>query len=98
MLKKPVCPHCKAIYDYKEIKSQKNNSKVQCHNCKKTFTVKKTGGFVLLMSITFVLAIVLNIFMLSVVGVKSLIPLLVITVLLILIALFVQPFFVRYKK
>ena len=29
MFKKPVCPHCRAIYDYKEINNQRNNEKIK---------------------------------------------------------------------
>ncbi|MDD6645133.1 MAG: hypothetical protein PUE67_03655 [Oscillospiraceae bacterium] len=97
MFKKPVCPHCRAIYDYKEINNQKNNEEVKCHNCKKYFTVKKTKGYVILMTMAVLFAIVFNIFLLTVINIKGIIPLFISAVLIIIIALFLKPFFVKYK-
>lgn len=98
MFKKPVCPHCRAIYDYKEINNQKNNEKIKCNNCKKYFTVKKTGGYILLMTMAVLFAIVFNIFLLTVIKIKGIIPLFISAVLIIIIALLLRPFFVKYKK
>lgn len=98
MFKKPVCPHCKAIYDYKEINNQKNNEKIKCHNCKKSFTAKKTGGYILLMTMAVLFAIVFNIFLLTVINIKGIIPLFFSAMLIIIIALLLRPFFVKYKK
>lgn len=98
MFKKPVCPHCRAIYDYKEINNQKNNEKIECHNCKKIFTVKKSLGYVILMTMAVLFAIVFNIFLLTVINIKGIIPLFISAVLIIIIALLLRPFFVKYKK
>ena len=98
MFKKPVCPHCKAIYDYKEINNQKNNEKVKCRNCKKYFTVKKTGGYILLMIMAVLFAIIFNIFLLTVIKIKGIIPLFISAVLIIIIAVLLRTFFVKYKK
>lgn len=98
MFKKPVCPHCGAIYDHKEISKQKNNSTQTCHNCKKCFIVRKTGGKLLLYSLTMVTAVALNIFLLTVIRVKTVIPMLILTAVIIFAAQFLQPFFVRYVK
>ena len=83
MFKKPTCPYCKAIYTSDEIKKQYNNEKVKCHNCKKVFVVKKNGGLVLLM--------------MSVIGVRSVIPMFIVTIIIIVIALLMRSFFVKYK-
>lgn len=98
MFKKPVCPHCRAIYDYKDINNQKNNEKIKCHNCKKYITVKKTGGYILLMTMAVLFAIVFNIFLLTVINIKGIIPLFFSAMLIIIIALLLRPFFVKYKK
>ncbi|MGN1131282.1 MAG: hypothetical protein ACI4RL_00130 [Ruminococcus sp.] len=98
MLKKPVCPHCRAIYEYSEINNQRNNEEIKCHNCKKIFTVKKTGGYILLMSMAVLFAIAFNIFLLTVINIKGVITLFVSAVLIIIVALLLRPFFVRYKK
>ena len=98
MFKKPVCPYCRAIYEYREINNQKNNEEIKCHNCKKIFVVKKNGGLVLLMTMAILLAILVNIFMMSVIGVRSVIPMFIVTIIIIVIALLMRSFFVKYKK
>ena len=74
------------------------NEKVKCHNCKKVFVVKKNGGLVLLMTMAVLLAILINIFMMSVIGVRSVIPMFIVTIIIIVIALLMRSFFVKYKK
>ena len=98
MFKKPVCPYCRAIYEYREINNQKNNEEIKCHNCKKIFVVKKNGGLVLLMTMAMLLAILINIFMMSVIGVRSVIPMFIVTIIIIVISLLMRSFFVKYKK
>ena len=98
MFKKPTCPYCKAIYTSDEIKKQYNNEKIKGHSCKKVFVVKKNSGLVLLMTMAVLLAILINIFMMSVIGVRSVIPMFIVTIIIIVIALLMRSFFVKYKK
>lgn len=98
MLKKPVCPHCRAIYEYSEINNQKNNEEIKCHNCKKKFIVKKTGGYIFLITMAILFAIIYNIFLLTVINIKGILTLFLSAVLIIIVALLLRPFFVRYKK
>ncbi|MDD5889177.1 MAG: hypothetical protein PUC69_00975 [Ruminococcus sp.] len=60
--------------------------------------VKKNGGLVLLMTMAILLAILVNIFMMSVIGVRSVIPMFIVTIIIIVIALLMRSFFVKYKK
>ncbi|MDY3662525.1 MAG: hypothetical protein SO047_06545 [Ruminococcus bovis] len=60
--------------------------------------VKKNGGLVLLMTMAILLAILVNIFMMSVIGVRSVIPMFIVTTIIIVIALLMRSFFVKYKK
>lgn len=98
MMKKPLCPHCRAIYTYREIQEQKNKEIIKCHNCKKDFVVNKVKGTIILFVLTFIIAIVFNILFLSYVGVRSVVPLIVMTAIIFTIAIFLKPFFVTYKK
>ena len=98
MLKRPICPYCKAIYDRKEINSQKNNQIIKCHNCKKNFRVQKNKGFLILMCCTFIFAILFNIFLLSVIKVRNILSLIFCTVLIIIIGFTIRHLSVRYKK
>ena len=98
MFKKTVCPYCSAIYEYREIKNQRNNEEIKCHNCKKKFIVKKTGGYILLMTMAVLFAVIFNIFLLTIINVKGVVTLFVSAVLIIIVALLLRPFFVKYKK
>ena len=98
MFKKPTCPYCKAIYTSDEIKKQYNNEKVKCHNCKKIFVVKKNGGVVLLMRMEVRGGFLVYFFIMSVIGVRSVIPMFIVTIIIIVIALLMRSFFVKYKK
>lgn len=98
MFKKPVCPYCGAIYDSKEIKNQNNGEKVKCHNCKKIFTVKKTEGLIFLVCMAVAVAILVNMLLLTVIKVRNVIPLFVVTVIILIVALLFRVYFVKYKK
>ena len=98
MFKKAVCPHCQTIYDRKEINSQKDSEIIVCHNCKKKFVVKKKTGFALLMAITFLFAVIMNIFLLGVFKVRDVVPLLISTVVVMIIGYLLRYLFVKYKK
>lgn len=98
MFKKPTCPYCKAIYTGKEINKKQNNEKVKCHNCKKIFIVKKNSGLALLMIIAVFISILVNIFMMAVINVRSVIPMFIVTIIIIGIALLMRSFFVKFKK
>ncbi len=59
MLKLPVCPHCGAVYSYKEVNSMKNGTSI-CYHCKKKFRVNKTRGRMILISIVCIFLIIVN--------------------------------------
>ena len=98
MFKKPVCPYCRAIYEYREINNQKNNEEIKCHNCKKKFVVKIIGGYIFLITMAVLFAIIFNIFLLTIINIKSILTLFLSAVLIIIVALLLRPFFVKYKK
>lgn len=50
------------------------------------------------MTMAVLLAILINIFMMSVIGVRSVIPMFIVTIIIIVIALLMRSFFVKYKK
>ncbi len=57
MLKLPVCPHCHAVYSYKEVRDMKQGSML-CYHCKKKFSVnKKLTRFIFLAVVCAVLII-----------------------------------------
>ncbi|MBR2175864.1 MAG: hypothetical protein IJ861_02820 [Clostridia bacterium] len=48
MLKLPVCPHCRAVFTYKEVSGLSEGS-VICYYCGKKFRVRKRAGKAVLM-------------------------------------------------
>ena len=59
MLKLPVCPHCKAVYSFSEVKKMKQGVAF-CYHCKKKFRVNKTKGAALFILIVCILLITAN--------------------------------------
>ena len=59
MLRLPVCPHCHAVYTYKEV-SDMHSGNMICYHCKKKFSVSKTKGKLLFMSAVCLLLIAAN--------------------------------------
>lgn len=59
MLKLPVCPHCGAVYTYKEVFNMKKGSRL-CYHCKKKYSVHKIAGGAVLMTIVCVFLIFAN--------------------------------------
>lgn len=59
MLKLPVCPHCHAVYSYKEVSEMHQGDKI-CYHCKKKFSVRKTAGAFIWISVICALLVVFN--------------------------------------
>lgn len=61
MLKLPVCPHCNAVYRYKELISMKGTN--NCYHCGKKFIVKRAEGRAVLLCVVCILLIIFNLFL-----------------------------------
>jgi len=59
LLKLPVCPHCNAVYSYREVKNMKQGI-CFCYHCEKKFYVSKVKGAALLLVIICTLLIAAN--------------------------------------
>lgn len=58
MLRLPVCPHCHAVYSYKEVSEMKQGAQF-CYHCRKKFTAdKKIGNFVFLPVVCLILIVI----------------------------------------
>lgn len=99
MFKLPVCPHCKTVYSYKEVKENNKKKDIECYHCKKEFHNSRIGVAVLAVIIC-VIAMVINIFILnkSTEIIVSLIPISIVSIIAVLIGILLIPFFISYKK
>ncbi len=59
MLKLPVCPHCGAVYTYREVSNMKKGIQL-CYHCQKKFSVHKSAGRTILMTSVCVALIIAN--------------------------------------
>lgn len=98
MFKLPICPHCKAVYYYKDAVKASKAKKSTCHSCGKEFSVKKKSGFAVLFTIIFITAITVNLILLYTLSFFSAVALLIATVIVILTGILFYPYFITFKK
>ena len=98
MFKLPVCPHCKTVYSYKEVKDNNKKKVIQCYHCKKDFYNGRAGITVLALIVVAVAAAV-NVFILNITSDNflSVIPITVVSVIAVIIGMLLVPFFIKYK-
>ena len=99
MSKLPVCPHCKTVYSYREVKENNKKKVIKCYHCKKEFHNGRKG-LIFLAALVCVIASVINVFILNTSSEKfiSIIPISVISIIAVLMGLIMFPFFISYKK
>lgn len=98
MFKLPVCPYCNTVYDYKEVRKNKKK-KIKCYHCNKIFR-RSRKNYIFLFFIMSVIAILINIgFFIGISDfTKSIVPVFINSIVIVIIGLFFKPFFVKYKK
>lgn len=95
MLKLPVCPYCKAVYHYKEVKILSRYEYLECRHCDKVFEVESKKNKIIYFSIVCVLLILLNLLLLQIINVYWCIG---ITAALLAVSLLLLPYIVKFKK
>lgn len=98
MFRLPVCPHCGAVYYYKDVVKASKNKEAECSHCKNRFEVKKKSGFAVLGLIIFLLAVCVNLILLNTLMSFNAVLLLCITAFLIVLGCVFYPYFVSFKK
>lgn len=98
ILRLPVCPYCHAVTRYGDVRRTTHNKIIKCHHCGKNYRVSYLTGRIILISIVSAALIIINIFLLKqTTGIT--IPFLAISdAIIVLAAVFVFPFTVRYKE
>lgn len=98
MLKLPVCPYCKAIYRYGDIKNLKKKKECVCHNCKRKFEVSYLKGRIIILSVVAVLLIAINLLMFNFLDSITITGCLILTATFITVTFLLFPFTVRFRK
>ena len=98
MFRLPKCPHCGTIYRYKDVKEAIKKKENICYHCEKKFSAKVFPGILAGALLPIILAVLLNIFLLTRMENLELIPLFIVTLLFILLIFLLTPFFTIFKK
>lgn len=96
----PVCPYCKTVYGYGEVRKNKNKKIIQCYHCKNTIKQKLFPGCAVSAVIITTAAVILNLIILNMTAefITSIIPIILISVTAVIIFMILIPFFTAYKK
>ena len=98
MFRLPICPHCGAVYRYKDTKDAIKKKENECYHCHQKFRVKHFPYILVGALLPLALCIGLNIFILSRMEKLQLIPLFAVTLGFLLIIYLIIPFFTKFKK
>lgn len=98
LLKLPVCPYCKAVYRYGDVRRKNHNSTIKCHNCNKNFKASYFKGRIIILIVAAVVLITLNSLIFNFIKGVTLLGCLIFTAVFISITFLLFPYTVRYKK
>lgn len=97
MLKLPVCPHCKTIYRYKDVKKEAVKKECTCYHCGKKFRVSKKKILILFLIIALITAII-DVLALYMIAGTSFIGLMILNIIAVTAGFFLIPYFTEFKK
>lgn len=97
MFKLPVCPHCKTIYRYGDVRKLIFRRKEKCYHCNNEFKVSKIKILILFLIVALITAI-FNLFQLYMIEDLSFMALMITNILFVTAGLFMIPFFISFKN
>lgn len=97
MFKLPVCPHCKTIFKYKDVKKEAVKKECTCYHCGKKFRVSKKKILILFLIIALITAIFDVLALYMIVG-TSFIGLIILNIIAVTAGFFLIPYFTEFKK
>ena len=92
--KQSVCPHCKTVYRYSDLKKIMWKKSDSCYHCKKNFKVARKGFFILALELTAIYAII-NIIAIGVVESVNFISLFIMNIIPALAAVMLLPLYIE---
>lgn len=97
MFKLPVCPHCRTIYRYKDVKKESGKKECTCYHCGKKFRVSKKKILILFLIIALITAI-FDVLALYMIAGTSLVGMIIMNTVAVTAGFFLIPYFVEFKK
>ena len=97
MFKLPVCPHCKTIFRYKDVKKEAVKKECTCYHCGKKFRVSKKKILILFLIISLITAI-FDVLALYMIAGTSFIGLMILNIIAVTAGFFLIPYFTEFKK
>ena len=100
MFRLPVCPYCKTVYSYKEVKQSIGKKRVECYHCKKIFRFKLTKKTVILGIVLLAVIMAVNAVILTILSDRnsSILPLYIVDIIFVIGFYFFIPFTSGFKK
>lgn len=90
----PICPHCKTIYRYGDVRKKILKKEEECYHCKKKFKISKKKLIIMFIEYLVIL-IAVNLLLISFAGV-NLITLFIINVILTALAVMLVPYYILF--
>lgn len=97
MFKLPVCPYCKTVYRYTDVKKTINNKNACCYHCGKRFKISKKGLGVWFALLVFTGAVI-NLLELCIFKNINFLALNISNIIIIIAFMLLIPFFISYKN
>lgn len=95
--KQSVCPHCKTVYRYPDLKKIMWKKSAPCYHCKKNFRVSRKGFLILALELIVIYAII-NVIAIGVVESVNFISLFIMNIIPALAAVMLLPLYIEIKK
>ena len=94
--KQSICPHCKTVYRYSDLKKIMWKKSDSCYHCKKNFSVSRAGVWILLLILVAVCTAA-DIIAFNVFPHTTVITVYIINSVFAVAAFFMLPFFIRFR-
>ncbi len=92
----PVCPHCKTVYRYGDVRKKIFKKEEECYHCKNRFNISRKKLIVMFIEYMIIL-IAVNLLLIGFAGV-NLITLFIINVVLTVLAVMLVPYYILFVE
>ncbi len=95
--KQSVCPHCKTVYRYSDLKKIMWKKSDSCYHCKKNFRISRKSFWILALEMIIIYAI-MNVIAIGLIESVNFISLFIMNVIPALEAVMLLPLYIEMKK